>query len=285
MKKKTLFHLKVLKEDTTHVYVLLPEINNLNFDVLSCCFEFINKFQRLTFLCTSYEVSFYRLLLNKSKTVVHLRDKIQFDIINHIKFKEIQMEECLIVDISKRQDHLEVNKKAIYCLPEGNSDIIFKEADPTNGDPIIFFLKSLYNFLEIPEQNLLKRIEISPEDIIKASTITSKLKGKQYSVIILKSLIETIKISKYLKKNKLKKPLILITKSKVSATDPLLSTHSDHNYLDFLAFQLEAVHISCPKSDLYEKVISNLRINLSLFASFKESSQLLFDITEPKVNA
>jgi len=285
MKKKTLFHLKVLKEDTTHVYVLLPEINNLNFDVLSCCFEFINKFQRLTFLCTSYEVSFYRLLLNKSKTVVHLRDKIQFDIINHLKFKEIQMDECLIVDISKKPNNLEVNKKAIYCIPADNSDIIFKETDPTKSDPIIFYLKSLFNFLEIPEQNLLTRIEITPEDIIKASSISNKLKGKQYNVVILKSVLETIKISKYLKKNKLKNHLVLITKSRVSATDPLLHTYNDYNYLDFLAFQLEAVHISCPKSEHYEKVISNLRINLSLFASFKEASFLLFDITEPKVNA
>jgi hypothetical protein len=281
MKEKKLFHLKTLKNSNTLVYILLPEINNLFFDEFSYCFEFINKFENVIFLCNSFEISFYRLLLIKSKTIIPYRDKIQFDVINPLKLKEILAQNCLIVNISKRAISLDVNKKAIYCLPSNNSDIIFKQSNNT----IIGYLKCLYDFLEIPEKNLVTRIDIAPTDIIKESNIANKYKDLQYNVIIIKNVMDALKISNFLKKNKLKKHLILISKNRISVSDQYLEIVKDHSYLDFLAFQLEATSLSCSSTNRYEKVISNLRINLSLFATFKESTQLLFDITESRINA
>jgi hypothetical protein len=176
--------------------------------------------------------------------------------------------------------NIETNKKAILCLPTENSDIVFKDSNSTT----LTYLNNLLDFLEIPNKNLLSRIDITSDEIVKGSSIANKYKNKKYSVIISKNVMETFKTSNFLKKNKLKTNLVIISKTRINVSDKLLDSYKDHTYLDLLAFQIEATTISCLKSELYDKVISNLRINLSLFATWKEATFLLFDISEPKIN-
>jgi len=213
--------------------------------------------------------------------MIPYRDRIQFDTLNLFKLKEIQAQDCMIVNISDKIIQIDTNKKAIYCSPTESSDILFKQSEVK----VMNYLKNLYDYLNVPVNNLLTKIEIAPEDIVKGSSIASNFKEKQYSVIITKNVMETFKISNFLKKNKLKKHLVLISKSRITVTDPYLSIYKDHSYLDLLAFQIEATNVSCPNASMYEKVISNLRINLSLFASYKDPSFLLFDMSEPKTHA
>ena len=282
MKTSPLFNLKVLKSNSTQIFVVLPELQKTTIDLLNYCIEFLHSYQKITFLCSYFEVSFYRLLLNKSKTFSPFRDRLDVDIVNHFKLKEIQAKECLIVYLSDGQAILESNKKAIFCAPDESSDIVFDEMGSEAGDVKIYYLKKMLAFLGIPDKKPFTSIELSPSDIISSSSIASKLTEKKYCVIVIQNIIAAFKLSNFLKKNKLKKQLVVISKTKLKATDPKLITFKDYNFLDFLAFQLQAVNISCSKPYQYEKVINNLRINLSFFATFKDTSHLLFDITEPK---
>jgi hypothetical protein len=91
-------------------------------------------------------------------------------------------------------------------------------------------------------------------------------------------------VSNLLKKNKLKKQLIVISNNKLNATDPKLFYYRDYCFLDFLAFQLEAETISSPPSEQYKNVISNLRISLSLFTMYRDYASVLDDISEIRLN-
>ena len=206
MKEKSLFNLKMLKSNYTKIYVVLPELQNMSIELLSYCMEFLNSYQRLTFLCSCFEVSFYQLLLSKSKTFSEFKDNVEFDISYPSKLKEIQAKECVIIGLHDNQIITEPNKKAVFCLPGENSDIVFSESNNDVPNTKINYLVNLLAFLDIPTKKLLTGIDIAPSDIVKASTVTSILAEKQYYVIIVQSLIAAFKLSSFLKKNKLNSP-------------------------------------------------------------------------------
>lgn len=284
MKKKSLFHFNILENKNTKVWIIIPELNDLTFEHISNIVELLEKFEKINILCSYFSLSFHKLMLTKSKSFIQYKDRINIDFLNPLKINEIQKEDCLIIDLLNKNISFEQDKKAIYCSLTEKSDIVFDDIYKDLPNYSVEYLKSLLNFLNLEQKNNLKNIELNSKEIIEASSITSKLSVKSYHVIIIKNILTEYKIINFLKKNTLQKHLILISKHKINIDDPKILTFKEYSFLDYLAFELQAVSIACPKSDQCRNVISNLRINLSLFTLFKDYSLLLYDISEPKIN-
>ena len=281
MKTKALFHLNIINNDKANVYIILPKINIVDFGILTASLEFLNKYERVILMCSLFEYSFYQLLINKSPTFAEYKSKIDIDIINSSKFTEIQSKECIIIALRENFLIPENNKKALLCSPYENSDILFNDFKDTLTITNRTFLKHILEFMQIKEINTLRGIDLSPELVLKNSSLVSGLKDKKYHVIVLNSFISTIKLTNYLKKHRLKKQLIIISQSKINVTDPKLFYFKDYNFLDFIAFELQAESIYCSASEQYKNVIRNLKINLSLTTLYKDFKLILDDITEP----
>ncbi|MCL2063685.1 MAG: hypothetical protein FWG98_04870 [Candidatus Cloacimonetes bacterium] len=281
MIQKPLFSLNTLHNPNSDVFIVLPSLNYISIDILSLCLEFTKKYKKLVLLCSEYEISFYSLLVAKSKSFSQFKDKVLLDTTSHLKLREIQLKDCIIIDLHHEQITIENAKRAIVFLPSNDSDIVFEEFDFKDDLYILNFLRILLKFLYIKEEKLLRNIDINSNDVIQASTVASNFSSKKYSVIFIKDMVSSIKIISFLKKNKLKKHLILVSKNPIGVADPKLLTLKEYNFLDLLAFLVQAESISCTKNSINKNIVSNLRINLSMFANFKDYSTLLYDITEP----
>ena len=279
MKQKPLFSLNTIQNSNSEVYIVLPEIDNMTFELFSLCLEFTNKYRKTIFLCNEFEISFYKLLINKSKSFEIFKGKISIEMSSISKLKEIQLKDCIIIHLHNDPIVIESLKRAILCFPYEQSDIVF--SDTNHEDPLLFlkYIKNLLSFLMIKEQNILKNIELTPNDVITASDITNNLSYKKYNVIILQNMMTYLKVLNALKKSKLKRHLILISKNPIGLTDPKLLTFKSFSLLDIFSFMIQSESIAYEKSSVAKKIIANFRINLSIFSVLKDANAILFDIT------
>ena len=284
MKQKPLFNLNILQNCNSEVYFILPELSNMTIDILGLCVEFVKIFHHLTFLVSDFELSFYKLIVSKSKSFSEFRGKINVESSSTTKIKEIQLKDCIITNLSSKPVVVETFKRAILCSPNEYSDLVFCDNQNEQNLTVLQFLKNFLLFIQIKDATQMKNIELNPSDVINASHITCNLTNKKYNVIIMNDMLTSLKVVNTLKKNKLKKHLIVISKNPVGITDPKLLSFREYCFLDMLAFFVQAENIYCPKSLLNKSIISNLRINLSVFSNFKDYAPLLFDITEPIIN-
>ena len=282
MKNKTLFNINYFNKINTEVYVILPGLDSLTVEVLSKTTELCNKYQKITILCSDFELAFYKFLLSKSKTFKVFQNKINPEIVSNNKIKDIQQKDCIIINLSSNPLNIDTNKKAIICDPSMNSDLIFSNNSDSADENKTVYLDNFLDFLNIKEVNLIKNIDIEQHDVINDSLIACNYINKKYSVIIVKNIYTSFKIITFLKKHKLKKHLALISKHPIGIADPKLLTFKDYNFLDILAFMIQADSIYSPIQHINKNILSNLKINLSFMTLFKEYSALLYDIAEPK---
>ena len=299
MIQKPLFNLNSLYKNSSDVFIVLPELNNFTIDFLNLCLNLAKKFRKTVFLCSEYEISFYNLLIEKSKSFAQFKDKIAFETSSHYKLSEIQLKDCIILHLHHNHLDIENAKRAIICQPNNDSDLVFLTPlpqtkttnksmteggqHPEKNDNMLDleYIRNLLSFIHIKEELLIKSIDLNPKDVIQASPIARNYTNKKYSVIFIRDLIASIKIINFFKKNKLKKNLILVSQNPIGIADTKLLALKEYCYLDLLAFMIQAESISCTKNNINKNIIGNLRINLSVFAILKDYSALLYDITEP----
>jgi hypothetical protein len=92
--------------------------------------------------------------------------------------------------------------------------------------------------------------------------------------------ISSYKILNHLKKNKLTKQLILISKNPVGIKDTKLLVRKDYSLLDLLAFMLQAECISFTKNTINKNIFNSLRLNISIKIIIKDYITLLSEITD-----
>lgn len=281
MKPKELFHLNILKDDTTAVYVILPEVHTVSFEVLAYCINFLEKYQQLTIFCSLYELSFYKLLLYDTATFKAYKN-VKVEVYNNHRLKEIQSQKALIISMRKDILSIENHKKAICCTMTQNSDLQFVGLSLDSKFLYPDFLKSLLRFISIPENRTITSIDICSEDILRTSPIASKLPRARYSVLITDSLINSFKITRFLKKNTLRENLLVISTHAVSTADKYLSYFHHYDFLDYLAFHIQAKHIFGSSTHECRNICHNLRMSLTLMAINKEMMILLREISVPK---
>ncbi|MCL1826973.1 MAG: hypothetical protein FWG20_02930 [Candidatus Cloacimonetes bacterium] len=279
MNTKSLLNLNLINQNKTVIFFIMPSIHRVDIETLNLCFSLLNKYEQIYVLCSHFERSFYHLMINKSPSLVGFKTKIEIDIINPIKFAEIQTKEAIIISFRDNFTLPENNKKAILCTLKPESDILFNIEGKTPSALMMNYLKSLLLFMQVKEKQVLKDIEITPEQITKGSSIVNNLNDKEYYVIVLNNFISSMKISNFLRKHKLKKQLIIISHNKINVIDPKLFYFKEHTFLDFLAFQLQAVSIYGSSFEEYSKTCINLKIHLNLKPKFKDFKMILDEIT------
>jgi hypothetical protein len=282
MKRKPMFNFNITQNQESMIYIVLPDIYEVTFDIIKVTSEFLNKFENITYVCSPYEYTFLKLLLTKSKTFSEYKRRISVELSHPIKLREIQSEECIVLYLNKTPITIENHKKAILCQLSGESDVVFSEDEKLEKYDCIPYLKKLLGFVGVKEEMSFSTLELTKEEIIKTSAITGSVKKNDYYVIFVSDLISSHKLSSFFKKNKLKKHLVIISKRSINIDDPKAQTFKDYDLLDFLAMQLQAKSSSCPTTQETRKIMTNLKVQLPLFNTYKEQSQLLFDITEPK---
>jgi len=280
MKSKTLISLNIVNKEKANVYIILPNIAIMTIDIINLCLEFLNKFEKIVWMCTNFEYSFYNLIISKSPALLKYQDRIKIEIINSSKFIEIQTKESIIISLSDSFSHPDTNKKALLCSPKPDSDILFKQSQDCSSIPEKTFLRNLLGFMQISESNVVKSIDISPDNILKSSSIVSGMIDKKYHVIVMNNFISSIKIVNYLRKHKLKKQLIIISNNKINVCDVNLFYFKDYNFLDFLALELQAQTIYCSAADVYKKALRCMNLNITFLAVHKDFKLILDEITE-----
>jgi len=281
LKQRALFNLNILGNELTQVFVILPEIINTNFDIISMCIEFLNRYKKLTFLCSEVEFSFYKLIFSYSVTFASYKN-IEIDLLSDLKIHSLQTKNCLIISLRDKVFFNEMEKKAICCSITEESDFVFADLQMNSQYFTQDYLKHLLKFLNIPMIKMVSSIEISPKDVTDASSIAKNQPDDNYSVLILSSLFNTFKFSRFLKKNKLIERLVVISKSKLHATDPMLSIYKEYDILDLIAMQLHARNISMEDDIKCQNILNSFRISLKLPCMVKDSYFLIRDISALK---
>jgi len=281
MKQRSLFNLNIIGNEMTHVFVILPEIINTNFDIISMCIEFLNRYKKLTFLCSDAEFSFYKLIFHYSTTFAEYKN-IEIEQLNELKLHSLQTKNCLIISLKDKMYFNESEKKAICCTVTEDSDFIFADLQMHSQYFTQDYLKHLLSFLNVPIKKAVTSIELSPKDITDASSIAKNQPDDNYNVLILNSLMNTFKLSRFLKKNKLLERLVVISKNKLNVTDPMLSTYKDYDILDLIAMQLHARNISMQDDIKCQNILNSFRISLKLPCMVKDQYFLIRDISSLK---
>jgi len=282
MKQRTLFNLSILGSNQTHVYVILPNIINSTFEIISMCIDFLNRYQKLTFLCEEDEYSFYRLLFLDSSTFASFKN-IEIDFITPLKLRTIQTKNCLIVSLKNDIFFTYSDKRAICCTVTSDSDFIFTDMVAESQYFTHDYLKNLLKFLNIEHKKVFTSIEITPSIITKTSNIAKEQPDGNYNVLFLNSIFNAFKTSRFLKKNALKQRLVVITKNSLMASDPLLKIYREYDLLDLIAIQLQARNVAMTNVMSCQNILNSLRISLSLKCTIKDSYFLLRDISLAKV--
>jgi len=282
MKQRALFNLNILGNELTHVFVILPDIINTNFDIISMCVEFLNRYKKLTFICPEVEYTFYKLIFNFSETFTSYKN-IEVEPLSELKLQSLQTKNCLIVSLREKLYFKEIEKKAICCSITEDSDFIFTDLETQSQYFTADYLKHLLKFLHIPSKRLFSSIDISPETLTASSNIAKTQPDDNYNVMILSSFLNTFKLSRFLRKNKLIERLVVISKNKLHANDPMLSTYKEYDILDLIAMQLHARNISMSDDIKCQNILNSFRINLQLHCMVKDSYFLIRDISAIKV--
>ena len=283
MKQKPLFKVNMLQNKESTVYFVLPDIDKINIQILNLCVQFAEKYKQIILLCSNYEVDFYKFLIEKSKTFSDYKSKIIVEESTIAKLKEIQLKDCIIIYLHHNALVIEDSKRAILCMPSEDADLVFNDTDYKDALLVINYLKNIAEFLDIKDNNSKKSIDISTNELTEASKITRNFTNKKYNVVIVSDMFSTAKATNMLKKNKLKKHLILISKSPIGITDPKLLTLYDYTFIDLLAFMIQADSIACSKNNLNKNIVNNLKINILVSAMFKEYGIALEEtMGEPK---
>jgi len=282
MKQRTLFDLNILGNSQTHVYVILPNIINSTFEIISMCIDFLGKYQKLTFLCDEDEYSFYKLLFLYSATFASFKN-IEIDLLTTLALKTIQTKNCLIVSLKDNILFNHPDKRAICCSITSDSDFVFTDMEVQSQYFTTDYLKNLLKFLNIEHKKLFSSIDISPQDITKASLIAKEQPDGNYNVLMINNIINALKFAHFLKKNSLKQRLVVISKNKLMAADPMLKIYKDYDLLDLIAIQLQARNAAMNNVVSCQNILNSLRISLSLKCTIKDSYFLLRDISHAKV--
>lgn len=346
---KHIFDLNLLFKHSTEVYIIVPEISLISFDFFKLILEICVFYDKVTLICTRFEMSFLKLLFKNSKTLERFKNKVEVDFFHPLSYKQVFEKECIVFDFNvvhgrnnkvesyyvnqKNLPHNQKNKKAIYCALNKYSDIsFFDKNEHLDNDKnkihsmneFLDYVKRMILFIhpyinlnkeifqenkEINEKAILSNdnykvsnIEIDANLIIESSKIFNHLKNFYkddelkkipFNVIYVENLINEIKIHNFFKKNTVKEPLIIVSKhfakSKFlkssinnSKSNPgKIICYDDFDFLDSVCLELLAKTISYSKDIYCRTVISNIRLNLSLFNTYKEFSGLLYDISEP----
>jgi len=108
-----MFNFKIIQTRESLVYIILPDINEVTLDLLSVCFGFLERYEKIVFVCSAYEYTFLKLLLTSSKTLIDYKKRIGVELSHPIKYREIQGRECIIIYLNKEHISIENNKKAV----------------------------------------------------------------------------------------------------------------------------------------------------------------------------
>ncbi|MCK9330409.1 MAG: hypothetical protein M0Q94_11085 [Candidatus Cloacimonetes bacterium] len=163
-----MFNLDNLFRKESKAYIVLPELHILKFDFFKLILEIINYYEHTTFICNKFELSFYKILFEKSNSLESFKDKINFDFYHTLTFKHLITQDCLIFDFFVIQGRNKPDfptaehhilksfkhKRAIYCALNEYSDINFTEQEnkqkPETKDLLtanIEYTKKLLNFI------------------------------------------------------------------------------------------------------------------------------------------
>jgi hypothetical protein len=285
MKRKPLFNFNIVHKSDTIVYIVLPDVKQISFNLIKVCIEFLSKYDDIIFICSPFEYMFFKLLFTTSKSLADYKRRIGVQLSHPMKFREIQSKECLILYLHHDSITVENHKVAILCQLNKNSDIIFNGDDFDSEVDSVKYIKTLLNLIGINEENKLNEIELAPEMIVKTSAITGSLKVKDFHAIFIQDMLTARKISSLIRKQTLKHHLIIISKKSISIDNPKVHLFKDYDLLDYIALQLQSKSISSPNPHECRTIMNNLKVKLPLFNTFKDINTLLYDVVDTRSNA
>jgi hypothetical protein len=271
----------MIEDRTIEIFVVVPPIEQMSFEILSVCLDFLERYQKLTILCSDYEYGFYRTLIKYSITFSK-QSNLEIDFCSRTKLREIQQKRCLIISLHKDTLYIENQKQAICCSIDKCSDIIFEELNLESNSLVYEYIRALKQFLKLPDTKKIPNIDISADDFIATSQLTAKLREEKYSFIILHGLIETFKANSLLRKNQLVEKLVIVSNHSISSTDPHIVHCKKINLLDYVAIHLQARNICIGKAYPCRNILNNMRVGLYVNSMVKDLPVLIKDISVPR---
>jgi hypothetical protein len=156
MKNKSLFNVNIIHDSKTIVYLILPQIDNVTFEMISLTLEFLKKYKKIVYLCSKQDFSFFKFLFFSTKPLNEYKN-IEIEIFLSFKLKEIFLQNCLIINLHNDVPISPNNKKAIFCSVKEGSDIIFKRENVILKLIAVDYLSNLLKFINIDVINDFKK--------------------------------------------------------------------------------------------------------------------------------
>jgi len=284
MKDRPIFNVNLIEKDKTIVYVVLPRLQDMTFEILALTVEFLNKYSKIIYLSHEFDYTFYRMIFSFSKTFSQVKN-IEMAIYNSFIIRDIQANSAIVLYLSNDDYIIESNKKAIFCGINEKSDFVFNDLSQDSMFSIPVYLRSLLNFIGITEKRIISNIEVEYDDILEASNIVKNHKNEDFHVIFQNSMISSFKITNYLKKYRLTEKLLIISNKKLNISDPLAVFYKNYDFVDLLALHIYSKNIACDHAYDFEHITNNLRIGHIYTSSHKkEYSMLLKEISKLIIN-